>query len=110
MILLFKKNIYQIQEYNEIAKRVRKHYFDNDPIDESTKPQYLDMENDIVFYYPIYKSLKRHVEYSKGRTFFFQYVFITTVNRYKISHFYCFMFFLIQIFHKFYIEHNETDI
>lgn len=58
--------------YREITDEVHQFYFENKPIDERVKIQYMEMINDMYFVYPNYRAMQYHMEYSTGKTFYFQ--------------------------------------
>lgn len=60
------------QEYRKLARDLRQFYFGDAKIDEHVNEMYLDMLNDKTFYYDIQKSVKYHVQMSKGNTYYFQ--------------------------------------
>lgn len=62
-----------------VAQEIRKFYFGDAKIDVHTFGQYIDMLNDIGFYYPILKSIVRHSKETSGNTFYIQLVLILFV-------------------------------
>lgn len=63
---------FAMQEYQILAKEVREFYFGDAPTKEEIQEQNLNMLNDVVFNYPNHKSMKNHLNRSKGRVYFVQ--------------------------------------
>lgn len=61
-----------MQEYQSLAKEVRQFYFGDTPNVDEISEQYLNMFNDVLFNYPNHKSMKNHLNQSKGRVYFVQ--------------------------------------
>lgn len=58
--------------YREFTAEVHRYYFGNKTIDQRVKCQYLDMYNDMLMIYPIYRAMQYHLEFSTGKTYYFQ--------------------------------------
>lgn len=70
-MMMWQKSFNQ-QKYRKLAKELRQFYFGDAKIDEHVNEPYLNMLNDKIFFYDIQKSVKYHVQKSKGNTYYFQ--------------------------------------
>lgn len=59
-----------------MLKEVRDFYFEDKKVGPKTTQEYIDMISDLNFIYPYYKSIKAHIQYSKGKAFAMRYVFL----------------------------------
>lgn len=59
-------------EQVKAMQKVRKHYFDTNPIDGNTLNEYVDMMSDITIEYPMYKAVKEQAARSSAKTYFFE--------------------------------------
>lgn len=70
--VIVKNNGFQLQEYQEIAAKIRKFYFKDTIIDERSLLQYLKLLSDINFAYGIDKSARKHALKSNANTFYYR--------------------------------------
>lgn len=63
---------FDTDRYRVYKDKIRKFYFGDNPVNERTLSEYIDLMNDVIFVYGIDQSAKAQAKRSTGRTFYYQ--------------------------------------